>query len=209
MNHCDICEHCGCPQKQCGCAKPVLEVSRESNTSPALKFNVNGVQTTYDYADLVHDLQTDTSLAIDIAKRVLRFIAERHQDSLTAAELGSILHLGDLGDVSAKGAETGSLLFYKKDDTCGEGCVGTSNQWEVWSALNRTTDRLVYAMGFDSTGSPFALRRPTNPNQFYQLGWNAENQLSYTQPAIATAKKPGDYTLYMDKDTKEIYGVAE
>lgn len=204
-----MCDRCGQPKDHCGCARPILEVVRRDDQGVVLRFNVNGVSYDYDYADLIRDGETDTSLAIDVAKRVLKLIAEKHIDTLSAAEIGSILHLGDLGDVSSKGAETGSQLVFKKDDTCGEGCIGTSNQWEIWNARDNTTDSIVYVGGYNSDGYPVALRRPTNPNQYYQLGWNAERQISYSQPAIATVKKAGDYTLYMDRNTREIYGVAE
>lgn len=202
---CNKCNVHHCPREHCGCARPILEVSRESGDSPVLKFNVNGVTSTYDYQDLVHDLQTDTSLAVDVAKRVLRFIAEKHQDAISAKELGAILHLGDLGDVDTKKAETGSLLKYKKDDTCAEGCVGTSNKWEVWNALDNTNDRFVYPSGFDATGNIVALRKPMDVSKYTLLGWNADRQVSWLPFSTRANKVAGDYVVCADKDTHQLY----
>lgn len=198
MKHCNECE-------QCGHSKPVLEVSRRDDNSVVLRFNVGGVSTEYDLADVIYDGQTDTSLAVDAVKRVLKFIAERHIDTLSARELGQILHLGDLGDVSSKGAETGSLLVYKKDDTCAEGCIGTSNTWEIWNARDNSADGFVYVGGYSATGSPLALQRPVNPAQYSLLGWSPDKQVSWLPMPTRSSKVAGDYVVCADKNTKQFY----
>lgn len=199
------CSKCHRPQDECGCARPVLEVSRRDDQSVVLKFNVNGVTTEYDMADIIYDGQSDTSLSVEIAKRVLKFVAERHIDTLSAAEIGSILHMGDLGDVSTKGAETGSQLVYRKDDTCGEGCFGTSNQWEIWNARDNTTDNLVYLGGYNADGSLLALRRPVDPSKYSLLGWNADRQVSWLPFSTRANKVAGDYVVCADKNTHQLY----
>lgn len=209
MTMCNECNQCHKPQDECGCARPVLEVTRRDDDSLVLKFNVNGVTTEYDFADLIRSGQSDTSLSVEVAKRVLKYVAEKHIDSLSAAELGSILHLGDLGDVDAKKAETGSQLVYKKDDTCAEGCVGTSNHWEVWNALDNTNANLTYISGYNAAGSPLALRRPTDPSKYSLLGWNAENQVSWLPFTTRSSKVPGDYAVYADRSTHQLYFVEE
>lgn len=196
-------------ERDCACPKPVCEVVRKSPDSLIVRINDNGITTEFDCSGIIFDGQTDTSLSIDLVKRVLKFVAERHIDSLTAQELGAILHLADIGDVSTKGVEQGSMLVYRKNDNCPSGCVGVNNLWEPWNALDpdNTTAHADYVSVYDAEGNPMSLLRPNNPDQFYQFGWNGSGKLCYTQPAVRSSKLPGDYTLCMDANTKEVYAV--
>lgn len=204
-NECSKCER-RCEQ-DCACPKPICEVVRKSPDSLVVRINDNGITTEFDCADIIYDGQTDTSLSVDLVKRVLKFVAERHIDSLSAQELGSILHLADLGDVATKGVQQGSMLVYQQNNNCPSGCVGTNNLWQAWNALDagNATGSATYASVYDAEGNPMSLLQPDNPNQFYQLGWNGSNKLSYSQPPIRSSKLPGDYTLCMSANTKEIY----
>lgn len=183
-------EHCGA---KCGCEKPVLGIEAKSQESLVMRFNVNGV----------------TALSVDTVKRLLKYVAERHIDSIPASQLGSILHLADIGDVDTQGVENGSSLVYRKNNDCGNGCVGTGNAWTAWNALDNIAESGYYLSLYDNEGYPYALSAPDNADQFYLLGWNASGQLSYTQPSIATAKPAGAYTVYMDATTKELIAVEE
>lgn len=196
---CD-CDPCGAPK--CGCTKPVIEVSEVPGSTSALKFNFNGVSTRYDFYSMIKNTETDTSLSADSVARVLRYMAERHVDSISAAELGSILHLADIGDVDVAGLENGSQLVYKKDSNCAEGCEGIDNSWIAYNSLDHITDSLQYLSGYDSNGDLKTLGTPNNANQYYQLGWNGSNKLSYSQPKIvSTAPVDGDgkkWRVYVD-----------
>ena len=205
---CSIChqEYCGA---KCGCQKPILGIEPVSKESLVLRFNVNGVTTEYDFSELIARGQTDTTLSVDTVKRLLKYVAERHIDSIPAEQLGSILHLADIGDVNTQGVENGSSLVYQKDNDCGNGCVGTGNGWKAWNALDNIAESGYYLSLYDKDGYPYALSAPENTDQFYLLGWNAAGQLSYTQPSIATAKPAGAYTVYMDATTKELIAVEE
>lgn len=204
--NCGTCSTCGCdPCKchyHCDYAEPVFGIEDVPDNPGVLRFNVNGKSILYDFTPLVQATQTDTSLSLNTGTRTLNFNAERHIDTLTAQDLGSIFHLGDLGDVTTKHAKTGSVLVYERDDSCGGGCVGESNRWHVWNGLD--TDNVVnsvsYLTGLNGDGSPVTLGRPTNPNQTYLLGWNGSNQVSYFQPTIATTPPANGYQLYLDTD---------
>lgn len=192
---CEVCHKCGqnpCSCKKChkeGCAypEPFLDIDKVPNTEAVYRINDNGKTAKWDMGPGVKAAQTDTSLVADIINRLLKFSAERHTDTITAQELGEILHLTDLGDVSTKGAENGAMMVYKKNDTCPTGCYGTSNVWQAWNALAEQAESVSYGYGFNANGEPASLQQPSNPDQYYNLGWNGNRQLSYAQPAFETA----------------------
>lgn len=190
-----------------------MGISKVADKLATYRFNTNGKTTVWSFEDGIVEAQTDTSLVADIIQRLLIFSAERHTDTITAAELGSILHLNDLGDVSTKGAENGAMMVYKKTDVCPPGCYGTSNIWEPWNALD--TDNMVtsaaYAYGFDTNGEPVTIQQPRYPSQYYNLAWNGNNQLSYQQPPEESAPVVDGsgyaYQMYLNPSTKQPYYV--
>lgn len=224
---CDACRKCGftscshtdqskcgnCHKKACACPEPFLDIDKVKGKTAVYRVNDNGKTTELDLYPGIQEGQTDTALVVDIIKRLLRFSAERHTDTITASELGAILHLNDLGDVSTKGAENGSTLVYKKTDKCGEGCVGTGNEWVPWNALDADSQvqSAAYAFGYDRDGNPVTLQQPSDPDQFYNVAWNGSKQLSYSQYAEATALRLDSagfaWQPYIDPKTKEIYYV--
>ena len=217
MNTCNqcACQSCKsrCCDQPCACPAPYLGIEELSDNLGVLRFNIDGKRTDYDFSSLVFNTQTDTSLNTDAIHRVLSYMAERHQDSITAQELGAILHLADLGDVTTVGASDGSMLVYQKSNNCAEGCVGTNDTWKIWNALDNDTlvSSATYPMAFDADGKPRTLQKPANPSQYYLLGWNAGSQLSYSQVPIVTAPPTGTdgktVQLYLDPTTNQIVGV--
>lgn len=213
MNCHNSCNQC---DRSCGCPATYLGIESLPDNISVLRFNLDGKRTDYDYQNLVYQTQTDTSLVADIINRLLAYSAERHTDTITAQELGSILHLADLGDVSTANATAGSLLTYQQANNCGEGCVGTQDNWKIWNALDEQTNSSTYPMMYSANGLPNILERPQSPNQYYMLGWNANSQVSYSQPQIVDASSVEDpnnngkkIALYMDPTTKRIVGVYE
>lgn len=206
---------CGRPCKQpCAYPTPFLGIEGVPNNIGVVRFNINGKRADFDYTNLVYQTQSDTTLVANIIDRLLTYTAERHTDTITASELGSILHLADLGDVSTDKAQTGSFLVYQKDSNCGEGCKGLQDTWKIWNALNEQVSSATYPAVFDANGAPQALERPANPNQYYQYGWNAQNGLGYTQiPIVDASRVVGTngkkIALYQDPTTKQIVGVYE
>lgn len=191
----------------CACPVPFLGISQLPDNISVLRFNLNGVRADYDYQNLIYQVQSDTTLVADVINRILKYTAERHQDTLTAQELGAILHLADIGDVSSAGAADGSMLTYQKSSNCTDGCVGANDTWKVWNALDSQVQSATYPFVFTQDGKPRTLNRPQNPNQYYQLGWNAQNQLSYSQIPIVPSVPPNGIPLYVDPETNQIVGV--
>lgn len=210
--NCNKCNRC---DTSCACPVPYLGIESLPDNISVLRFNLDGKRTDYDYANLVYQTQTDTALIADVINRLLTYSAERHTDTISAQELGGILHLADLGDVSTANAVSGSLLTYQQANNCGEGCVGTQDNWKIWSALDEQLSSATYPMAYSANGLPFVLERPQSPNQYYQLGWNGGAQFSYSQPPIVDASRVVDATsntkiaLYLDPVTKQIVGVKE
>ena len=206
------CGGCGggcnpCKPKCCGIAKPVIDVQHLPDDLLTLSFNFNGVGTTYNFREMIKEGETDTSLSVDTIKRVLKYMAERHIDTIHARELGAILHLADLGDVDGKDIDAYSMLFYKKDAI--DECDTTSNRWVAWNALDNQAESMAHVMGFSSEGAPISLSSPPSSGQQYLLGWNGAGQVSWTQMKTAATKPLNAYRVYWDDDAKEFVKVKE
>lgn len=209
MSHfCKKKNRCG---TSCDCPAPYLGIEQLADNISVLRFNIGGKRADYDFYNLIYQNQTDTSIRADMLKRALVYMAERHMDSISAQELGGLLHLADISDVDSTGAENGSMLVYHKDSNCGEGCVGTGDKWGIWNALDHQVTSASYIMVFDEEGQPKTLSQPSNPDRYYQLGWNSYNQLSYNEiPIIDYIPKDIDgkqIALYLDPDNGQIIGV--
>lgn len=198
-----------CDNNPCNNPAPFLGIYESDYQPGIVTFNTDGKTTDWDGRHFVNTLQTDTSLVTDIIDRLLRFKAERHTDTITAKELGQILHLADIGDVDASKVDQGSLLTYKKDNSCAEGCVSTHNTWEAWNALDNQDQGAYLGMGFDQQGNPIAISAPANPNRTYLFGWNGKNQASYFTVTEATAPPANGGPVYFDEDTGQLTYVKE
>ena len=194
-----------CKPKCCGEAKPVIDVQALPDDVLTLSFNFNGVGTTYDFSSMIKAGETDTSLSVEAVKRVLKYMAERHVDTISARELGAILHLGDLGDLDLKDINSYSMLIYKKDAV--DECDTTSNRWVAWNALDNQADSFSYIMGFSSEGAPISLSSPSSPERQYLLGWNGAGQVGWTQIKTAASKPTNAYQVFWDDDAKEFVKV--
>lgn len=213
MKNCN-CNPCKkpCGKEPCACPKPYLGIEAVcldgSDNVSVLRFDLDGIRSDYDFKPLIYNNQTDTSLTANVIERVLTFMAERHIDSISAEELGSLLHLSDIGDVTSAGAEDGSLLVYQKSTSCGDGCTGIHDQWRIWNALDNQVSSSTYVMTFDGDGKAQTLGRPQSPNHQYLLGWNKGSQLSYFKPKKAAAKPAQGGALYWDEANNEIVYVS-
>lgn len=214
-NNCDPCKPKCCPEP-CGCPVQILSITTVHDDTPAwLRFNLGGKSTDYDFTSVVKFAETDTSIRLDIPGRSLKYNAEKHVDSFSASELGSILHIADIGDVDISGVTDNSLFVYQKESDCGEGCEGINNSWIAWNANENLVSTVETIMGFNADGKPKALKRPDNTNQYYQLGWNASGKVAWSQPvevANTDAIKDTDnkvWRLYVDPTTKRLCYVKE
>lgn len=162
-----------------------------------VKFNLDGHTEFFDFSDIVATTETDTFLRVDQVARALKYLAEGHTNNISAKDLGSILHLGDLGDVNMGAVEQNSILVYQKNSDCGQGCDEISNQWIAWNSSDNLEDSAQTLMGFNENDSPVSIQPPIHTEQHYQLGWRAGNKIGYSQPfQLATGAGPSTDGTY-------------
>lgn len=190
---------------------PFFGIEQKPGSISELMYNVNGVTSTWDYSSIVEQNQTDTSISVKSIERVLKYAAERHIDTISAKELGSILRLSDIGDVDSSDIKNNSMLVFRKDGECAYG--DQNNSWVAFNADEHQSTNLTSLMGYDAEYKPQAISTPVHANQYYQLGWNAQNKLSYSQPVEAVSA-PIDtdgkvLQLFLDPMTKQIVFVRK
>lgn len=206
-NRCDPCGRQKCCSDPCGCPTRVLSVEAMPDEPGVVKFNLDGHTEFFDFSDVVVHTETDTFLRVDGVARTLKYLAEGHTNNITAKDLGSILHLGDLGDVDMGAVEQNSLLFYQKTSDCGQGCDEISNQWVAWNATENLEDEAKTIMGFNDNDEPVAVRPPVKSNEFHLAGWRGGNKFGYMQPkSVVTPTKNDEFAhlLFENPTTHEI-----
>lgn len=182
---------CGNP---CGCPNKVLSIETLTDRPGFVRFNLDGGSVLYDFSDVVAETETDTFLRVDPKARVLRYLAEGHINNIPARQLGSILHIADIGDVNPGKVTDNSLFIYQKNSECGTGCDGIQNQWVAWNANDHVENNIHTVMGFDKDGVPKALDTPQHSDQYYSLMWRGANKAGYTQPAeVSVPSTDGTY----------------
>lgn len=211
-NCCNPCQDCcSCKKPKCGCAKRVLDIDEMPDTVSILRFNYDGLSTWYDFGNMIYQTQTDTSVSVDAINRVLKHMAERHVDTISARELGSILHVADLGDVDITNVEHNSLFVYQKNNNCAAGCEGINNRWIAWNkdqGNNSATD-MRNVMGFKDDGSPMALLPPANANKHHVLAWRGTNEAGWHEIKEVSKDTAAGGTPYvkvvcLDQNTNEL-----
>lgn len=216
--NCKNCGNCGqCQPKKkcgnhCGCGEPVFSIEAMSDDPSLLRFNVNGKSVWYDFESVVQDAETCTTLTTDSVNRVLNYHGECGDYVLSARELGSILHLADIGDVDANSIGDNGILVYQKDPDCGDGCDGVSNGWVSKNPIDEGTTSLDYILGSDSEGRMKSLIPPTDTASFSYLAWAAQDKAKWVKPTIVSTPPVRDNKvtrLYLDENTGEIVAVRE
>ena len=204
------CNECNNPCKKpvCGCAEPVFDVEAMPDDPTTLKFNVNGKTVWYDFEPVVKDGETCTTLTVDAVNRTLNYLGECGENTITANELGSILHLADIGDVNANSIEDNGILNYRKEEDCSEGCESASSGWTATNALDVATTSMRYVLGTDEDGKLISLLPPTTTTKQNLIGWDRANGVSYISP-IQVSTPPVDsdgyaYQLWLDPSTGEL-----
>lgn len=179
------------------------------DTDPTtIRFNVNGKSVWYDFEPVVKAGETCTTLNIDAVNRTLNYHGECSDQTISAKELGTILHLGDLGDVDENSITDNGILNYRKNPDCGEGCEGTGDGWVSSNPVDVASTSLDYILGSDSDGKMMSLMPPTDTTTFSYLAWAGAGKLKYTKP-VQVSSPPIDsdgyaYQLWLDPGTGEI-----
>ena len=202
-NDCNPCKH----KEPCGCAEPVFSIEALDTDPTTLRFNVNGKSVWYDFEPVVKAGETCTTLNIDSVNRTLNYHGECSDQTISAKELGSILHLGDLGDVDASSITDNGILNYRKSGECPEGCEGETDGWKSTNAIDVAATSLDYILGTDADGKMISLMPPTDTTKFSYLAWAAADKVRYVTPTVV-ASIPNDgayeYPVYMDPATGEL-----
>lgn len=210
-NHCNKCIKCRTGKKcptPCGCAEPVFSIEAMSDNPSLLKFNVNGKSVWYDFDSVVKSAETCTTLSINGADRTLEYNGECGKNTIHASQLGSILHLADIGDVDAESIGDNGILNYRKDTNCGEGCDGIGDGWVSTNPIDVGTTSLEYILGSDKDGKMQSLMPPTDTTTFSYLAWAGANKVMWKKPTVAsTAPVDGDgkkWQVFVDPNTYEL-----
>ena len=212
MSNCNSCcenkPRCGCDP--CGCPLRVLSIEQIDASRPGLlRFNLDGGSVEYDFADQVATTKTDTFLRVDQTARVLKYLAEGHTNNIPAAQLGSILHLADIGDIDVKDVTQSSMLVYQKNSDCATSCGTKQNKWVAWNPSEQLADKLNTLMGFNDDDFPQALQTPDATDQFSLLMWRGANKIGYAHPARLSGAPSTDdegksHLLFENPRTHEI-----
>lgn len=216
--HCGWCQpDCGCKKKcptPCGCPEQILSIEADTARPAYLRFNLGGRSAWYDFTSVVKNAETCTTLKPDITARSLIYDAECGRQVITATELGSILHLADIGDIDATTIKDNAILVFKKDADCGENCDG-KNGWIGLDPSEEPDDDLDYILGSDNNGKVKSLQPPTATNKYRYLAWAAGNKASWERPVEIADKntiKDSDgklWRVYMDPRNEQLVVVKE
>lgn len=215
--HCGECQpKCGCEDKcpkRCGCPESILSIEADSEDPAYLRFNLGGRSVWYDFGPVVKAAETCTHLSTDLTTRSLIYDAECGRETISARQLGSILHLADIGDVDESTIKDNAVLVYRKDADCGENCDG-KNGWIGIDLTEEGDEELDYIMGSDEDGKVKSLMPPANPDKTHYLTWKANGKAQWMQIRQATTP-PVDPTtntvhpVYFDAATGELVYITE
>ena len=207
------CNECNERKSPCGYPEPVFSVEAMPDDPTVLRFNVNGKSVWYDFEPAIKAGETCTTLNIDAINRTLNHHGECEDQAISAKELGSIIHLGDLGDVDADSITDNGILNYRKTGDCGEGCEGVGDGWVSSNPIEVGQTSLDYLLGSDSDGKLMSLMPPTNTSMFSYLAWAEQNKVKWVTPSVvATPPVDSDgkvWRPYVDPATGEIVIVKE
>lgn len=188
-----------CHNDPCGGCKP----ARYSQGFPACPDPFSG-----------SDQETDTTLSLNYGGATLNYNAERHTDTITGTQLGSIINLGDLRDVNTD-SDTDAMcseLIYHKYGDCGEGCRSLEDSWTRVSIDDEgiLKDNIRYVRGANVYGCPEYLNVPSNTNEYWFAGWRAngdEQQFGYYQAEpvdeLPTDENGDTIVISQDPNTKQ------
>lgn len=156
--------------------------------------------------------ETDTKHSLNYSNATFNYNAEKHEETWTGAQLGSIITIGDLRDTKVD-YNTDALcyeLIYHKYGDCGEGCQSIEDAWSTFSIDNQGAlgSQIRYVRGANRYGCPYFLDTPSNTSQFWFQGWRGdtnENGYYQAQPVTALpADSNGDpYVMSQNPTTKQ------
>lgn len=127
------CFNCGHNPCSCGGCRPAhykcdFDIQANPYSPDIWNVTINGATTRVKIPKIA---ETDTKLTTSYTSAQLTYNAEKHVDSITGAQLGSLINLKDLRDADTANAESCDLLIYHPYcSDCGEGCGPKAAKWE-------------------------------------------------------------------------------
>lgn len=127
MIHDNYCNSCTDPCTRCrrACAKPYFNLFVDPYDPSYWVWEMDGESGKVKVPTMN---ETDTKLSIDYSNPALIYSAERHVDTITGPQLGSIINLDDLRDVDATSPDACSILVFNP----GCGLCPCSPEEEMW-----------------------------------------------------------------------------
>lgn len=132
MSYCNKCNSCGPDPCGCGGCKPAkygCDFNIMANPYDASIWNVtiNGATKRVKIPKIN---ETDTKLSTNYTSSALIYDAEKHQDIITGAQLGSLIKMEDLRDTESSNADSCDLMVFNPFCTeCGDGCKPKNARW--------------------------------------------------------------------------------
>lgn len=132
MSYCNKCNSCGPDPCGCGGCKPAkygCDFNIMANPYDASVWNVtiNGATKRVKIPKIN---ETDTKLSTNYTSSALIYDAEKHQDIITGAQLGSLIKMEDLRDTESSNADSCDLMVFNPFCTeCGDGCKPKNARW--------------------------------------------------------------------------------
>lgn len=209
----DNCNRCGKPNCGCGCQPAEYNCLFDIKADP---FNPDRwIVTTNGMSYPVTPptaRETATSLTTNYSNATLVYKGEVKTYTVTGAQLGELIKVGDLRDVNFDPTKQGNCfeLIYHKWENCGDGCQNVADQWKEFNPYsdNALQNQLHFVRGANANGCPTYLDVPSDPAQYWFGGWRQDTgEFGYYQPEdredIPT-NSDGDYLLLsQDPTTKK------
>lgn len=116
--------------------------------------------------------ETDTKLSTSFTSASLIYNAERHKDTITGAQLGSLINIADLRDVDLANSDSCDLMVYNPFcSECGDGCTPKDAKWTHYHIpdagdcmMEQDSDGYYHVLVKDDCGCIKECRLPSVPD---------------------------------------------
>lgn len=121
---------CSCGGCRPSCYGGEFSISANPYDSSVWNVTINGATTRVKIPKLN---ETDTKLSTSFTNKALIYNAEKHTDTITGDQLGSLVNMEDLRNVDAANADSCDLMVYNPHcDECGDGCKPKNARWKSY-----------------------------------------------------------------------------
>ena len=181
MSYCNKCNSCGPDPCGCGGCKPAkygCDFNIMANPYDASIWNVtiNGATKRVKIPKIN---ETDTKLSTNYTSSALIYDAEKHQDIITGAQLGSLIKMEDLRDTETSNADSCDLMVFNPFCTeCGDGCKPKNARWTNYHIpdagdceIPLDDDGYYHVLIKDDCGCIKECRLPAMPNGSVQISY--------------------------------------